>query len=81
MLNHVELIGKCISIQPDKIELLMRTGDVFTVYLQEKIDVNIIEVNSFTRIIGRIAYINDIPFINIVADKVYQLKNNQEYTN
>ena len=81
MLNHVELIGKCISVQLDKIELLMRTGEVFTIYLQEKIDINIIEVNSFTRIIGRIAYINDIPFINVVADKVYQLKDKLGYSN
>lgn len=81
MLNHVELIGKCISVQSDKIELLMRTGEVFTIYLQEKIDINIIKVNSFTRIIGRIAYINDIPFINVIADKVYQLKDKLGYSN
>ena len=81
MFNHVELIGKCISVQSDKIELLMRTGEVFIIYLQEKIDINIIKVNSFTRIIGRIAYINDIPFINVVADKVYQLKDKLGYSN
>lgn len=81
MLNYVELIGKCINVEPNSIKLLMRSGEVFHIFLQDQIDVNVIELNSFTRIIGRITYINDIPFPNVVAEKVYQLKDKMDYTN
>lgn len=81
MLNYVELIGRCINVFSDRIELLMKSGDIFCIYLLEDIDINIIEVNSYTRIVGRVAFINDIPFPMIVADKVYQMKGEMEFTN
>ena len=81
MLNYVELIGRCINVFSDRIELLMKSGDIFGIYLLEDIDINIIEVNSYTRIVGRVAFINDIPFPMIVADKVYQMKSEMEFTN
>lgn len=81
MLNYVELIGRCINVFPNRIEILMKSGDIFCIYLLEDIDINIIEVNSYTRIVGRVAFINDIPFPMIVADKVYQMKGEMEFTN
>ncbi len=81
MLNYVELIGKCIKVFSDHIELLMKSEDIFSIYLLEDIDINTIEVGSYTRAVGRFAFIDEIPFPLIVADKISQLKRETKFTN
>ena len=74
MKNYVELIGLCILSSEDYLELKMSNGDIVRVFFCEKQLTNVLDNGVYTKVIGRIAFIDCFPFSVVVAEEVYQIK-------
>ena len=74
MNNLVILIGVILSINDSYLEIKVDNLGIIKVFIDETIDNKNLFIDKLTKIEGRLKYYN-FPFPVVVAEKIYQIKN------
>lgn len=73
MMNRVEVIGICVDVNSTYIVLKVENGSDLKFFFNESVDINVIEIGKYTKVIGFLEA-SDFPFPIVKIEKVYQMK-------
>ena len=74
-MNRVEVIGVCLDVTSDYIIIKVDNTDPIKMFFNEKINVELIEIGKYTKVLGFLE-VKDFPFPIVKVEKVFQLKEN-----